>query len=119
MTPKERQELSNAVMMLILDLKLSKYHTIFLANMVLERIEHPTKTMDKLALDVMKIMPNKMKNKQVVETSIKKSIERLEAELHDCEELERISESEGKDFFSGNIVKNVLTYFVSKVTAMY
>ena len=119
MTPKERQELSNAVMMLIFDLRLSKYHTIFLANMVLERIAHPTKTIDKLVSDVMKIMPDKIKNKQVVETSIKKSLEQLESELHDCEELEKISESEGKDFFSGNIVKNVVTYYVSKVTAMY
>lgn len=119
MTPKERQELSNAVMLFILDLKLSKYHTIFLANMVLERIEHPTKTIDRLVSDVMKIMPNKIKNKQVVQTSTSKSIEQLEAELHDCEELEKISENEGKDFFSGNIVKNVVTYYVSKVTAMY
>ncbi len=119
MTPKERQELSNAVMLFILDLRLSKYHTIFLANMVLERIEHPTKTIDRLVSDVMKIMPNKIKNKQVVQISISKSIEQLEAELHDCEELEKISEKEGKDFFSGNIVKNVVTYYVSKVTAMY
>lgn len=116
MTPKERQELSNAVMLYIMDLDMSKYHKVFLANMVLERIQHPTKTMDMIARDVMKIMPSKMKDRQIVQTSVQKSLERLEAELHNSHKLEEMSEADGKDLFSGKIVKNTVLYLVNKVT---
>ena len=119
MTSKERQELSNAVMIFIIDLDISKYHKIFIANMVVERIQHPTKTMDMIARDVMKIMPSKMKDRQIVQTSVQKSLERLEAELHDSKKLEEMSEADRKDLFSGKIVKNTVLYLVSKVTEEY
>lgn len=119
MTPKEKRQISNAIMEEIMELHLSSYHTIFLANMILEQVEHPSKKINELAEVVMKIMPNKYHKKRVIETSAKKSLEALEEELHDCTRLLEISDEENVDLFLGKAVKNIVLYFVNKVLKQY
>lgn len=114
MTEREMRELSNVVMGEVMELKLKKYTTIFLANMIIERIQHPTRSIDEIANRVMKLMPSKMR-REVVVTSSKKSLQALSEELHDSNQVEELGNMLGKNFFRGDIVKNVVNYYSSKI----
>jgi len=117
MNTKERRRLLNSIMKEVMDLGLSSYYTIFLSNLILEKIENPTIGVDKLMVKVNQIMPKEY-NGPVMQVSKEKNMQNLEEVLHDCDKINQISK-EGAGLVSGFIVKNTVNYFVQKVIEQY
>ncbi len=66
-------------------LKLDKYHTCFLAEMVVRKLRHPEEKMDKIASKVMKEMKKNYPKKDLVEVSASKCLDQLEVALNDSD----------------------------------
>lgn len=99
---KEEEELIyNIALAETMNLKLDNYHTIFLAQMVLRRIKHPTEKMDKISSKTMKKMPKIYKKKEIVEVSAAKCLDQLEAALDK-------SDSVPQEWMTGQIVSHVV-----------
>lgn len=62
-------------------LGMDNYHTIFLTNMVVRKQSHPNEKMDVIATKVMKLMTKVYGKKNLIETSARKSLNRLEVAL--------------------------------------
>lgn len=62
-------------------LGMDNYHTIFLTNMVVRKQSHPNEKMDEIATKVMKLMTKVYGKKNLIETSARKSLNRLEVAL--------------------------------------
>ena len=75
------EKLINEAMMQVMELRLDRYHTIFLANMVVRRINRPNAKMDVLAEEVMADMPVLYDKKNLIVISARKSLENLEEAL--------------------------------------
>ena len=111
----EREELKVAsIISKVLDMKLSKYHTLFLTQMAIRRYKKQIKgkqeSIDKTMEKIMRRMPSLCKetkgleHKSVIETSSNKTREKLEEELSDAERPEEL--------LNGELIENVLTYLL-------
>lgn len=111
----EREELKVAnIMAKVLDMGLSKYHTLFLAQMAIRRYKKSMKgkeeSIDKTLDKIMRRMQGLCKetkgleNKIVIETSSNKSRAKLEEELSDANLPDEL--------LNGEILENVLEYLV-------
>lgn len=111
----EREELKVAnIMSKVLDMKLSKYHTLFLTQMAIRRYKKSMKgkqeSIDKTMAKIMRRMPSLCKetkgleHKSIIETSSSKTREKLEEELSDAELPEEL--------LNGELIENVLTYLL-------
>lgn len=118
MKEKERRELSNTIMEHVMELGLKPYYTIFLANLILEKIENPTKGIDELVVVVNQLMPEKYRRGEVMQVSMQKNLQNLEEELHDCDKINQISKK-GENLVSGLIIRNTVNYYVKKVLDEY
>ena len=111
----EREELKVAnIMAKVLDMGLSKYHTLFLTQMAIRRYKKSMKgkeeSIDKTLEKIMRRMQSLCKetkgleNKIVIETSWNKSRAKLEEELSDANLPDEL--------LNGEILENVLEYLV-------
>ena len=111
----EREELKVAnIMAKVLDMGLSKYHTLFLTRMAIRRYKKSMKgkeeSIDKTLDKIMRRMQSLCKetkgleNKIVIETSWNKSRAKLEEELSDANLPDEL--------LNGEILENVLEYLV-------
>ena len=111
----EREELKVAnIMAKVLDMGLSKYHTLFLTQMAIRRYKKSMKgkeeSIDKTLDKIMRRMQSLFKetkgleNKIVIETSLNKSRDKLEEELYDANLPDEL--------LNGEILENVLEYLV-------
>ena len=111
----EREELKVAnIMAKVLDMGLSKYHTLFLTQMAIRRYKKSMKgkeeSIDKTLDKIMRRMQSLCKetkgleNKIVIETSWNKSRAKLEEELSDANLPDEL--------LNGEILENVLEYLV-------
>lgn len=111
----EREELKVAnIMAKVLDMGLSKYHTLFLTQMAIRRYKKSMKgkeeSIDKTLDKIMRRMQSLCKetkgleNKIVIETSSNKSRAKLEEELSDANLPDEL--------LNGEILENVLEYLV-------
>ena len=111
----EREELKVAsIIAKVLDMGLSKYHTLFLTQIAIRRYKKKMKgkdeSVDKTLEKIMRRMPSLCKetrgleNKVVVEISSKKSRENLEKELADAKIPDEL--------LNGELIENVLTYLL-------
>ena len=94
----------------VMKLKIDKYHTSFLTQMVLRRIKHPEEKMDRIASKTMKMMPKIYTRKEVVEVSSSKCLNQLE------EALDK-SDSVPQDWITGQMVSHVVKKLVQIVIA--
>lgn len=111
----EREELKVAnIMAKVLDMGLSKYHTLFLTQMAIRQYKKSMKgkeeSIDKTLDKIMRRMQSLCKetkgleNKIVIETSWNKSRAKLEEELSDANLPDEL--------LNGEILENVLEYLV-------
>ena len=111
----EREELKVAnIMAKVLDMGLSKYHTLFLTQMAIRRYkksmkgkeESIDKTLDKIMRRRQSLCKETkgLENKIVIETSWNKSRAKLEEELSDANLPDEL--------LNGEILENVLEYLV-------
>ena len=91
-------------------LKLDKYHTHFLVEMVVRKIRHPEEKMDKIATKAMKEMRKNYSKKNVVEVSAKKCLDQLESALNDSDEVPQ-------DWLLGQTVSHVVKKLAEIVIA--
>lgn len=90
-------------------LKISKFQTVFLANMVLGKHRHPSKKIDEIARRAMEKMPERY-HKNIIQVAAKTAIDNLEEELSDSETI-------NEEWLRGKIVSNTvnsLTKIVSQ-----
>ena len=111
----EREELKVAnIMAKVLDMGLSKYHTLFLTQMAIRRYkksmkgkeESIDKTLEKIRRRMQSLCKETkgLENKIVIETSSNKSRAKLEEELSDANLPDEL--------LNGEILENVLEYLV-------
>ena len=111
----EREELKVAnIMAKVLDMGLSKYHTLFLTQMAIRlykksmkgKEESIDKTLDKIMRRMQSLCKETkgLENKIVIETSWNKSRAKLEEELSDANLPDEL--------LNGEILENVLEYLV-------
>ena len=101
----------------VYDFHLSKYHHLFLLQMAIRRYELKRKKrkedIEKTAMKIMKRMPELckenegLKHKNIIQTSAKKSLEKLEEELCDSENVE-------ERLLRGPVIENVLEYLIEE-----
>ncbi len=114
----EREELLvGRIMNDVLSMGLSKYNTLFLAQLALRRYKVETKkkseTLDESARKVMSRMPELcrktkgLRHKQIIETSSAKSLSKLEEELYESMTIE-------DDLLRGDIITNVINYLLKE-----
>ncbi len=114
----EREELLvGRIMNDVLGMGLSKYNTLFLAQLALRRYKVETKkkseTLDESARKVMSRMPELcrktkgLRHKQIIETSSAKSLSKLEEELYESMTIE-------DDLLRGDIITNVINYLLKE-----
>ena len=89
-------------------LKLDKYHTRFLTEMVLRKLRHPEEKMDEIATKTMKEMKKNYGKKNLVEVSSAKSLDQLEAALNNSEKVPA-------EWLSGQTVSHVIKKLAGKV----
>jgi hypothetical protein len=98
----------------VLDMGLSKYHTLFLTQMAIHRYKIKTKkkqeSIKKTAQKIMSKMPELckksegLKHKNIILTSASRTLERLEEELYDANIPEEL--------LNGQILENVLEFLI-------
>lgn len=82
-------------------LKLDKYHTRFLVEMVVRKLRHPEEKMDKIATRAMKEMSKNYGKKDLVVVSSSKCLDQLEIALDN-------SEAVPTEWLSGQTVSHVV-----------
>lgn len=98
---KNKKLMFNAALEEVEKLKLDKYHTYFLAEMVVRKLRHPEEKMDKIASKVMKEMKKNYPKKNLVEVSASKCLDQLEVALNDSNEVPT-------EWLSGQTVSHVV-----------
>lgn len=116
MNEKEQMMVAK-IMEKVYDFHLSKYHYLFLSQMAIRRYELSRKKkkedIEKTAVKIMSRMPElckksqELKHKNIILTSAKKSLERLEEELCDSETVD-------EGLLRGPVVENVLEYLIEE-----
>ena len=117
-TMNEKEQMMVAkIMEKVYDFHLSKYHYLFLSQMAIRRYELSRKKkkedIEKTAVKIMSRMPElckksqELKHKNIILTSAKKSLERLEEELCDSETVD-------EGLLRGPVVENVLEYLIEE-----
>lgn len=101
----------------VYDFQLSKYHYLFLLQMAVRRYElsqqKEEEEIEQTVMEIMQRMPNlckqhnKLRHKNIVQTSARKSIERLEEELCDSENID-------ERLLRGPVIENVLKYLIEE-----
>ena len=89
-------------------LKLDKYHTRFLTEMVVRKLRHPEEKMDVIASKTMKVMKKNYGKKNLVEVSASKSLNQLEEALNS-------SDAVPTEWLSGQTVSHVVKILVAQV----
>ena len=89
-------------------LKLDKYHTRFLTEMVVRKLKYPEEKMDVIASITMKEMKRSYGKINLIEISSKKSLNLLESALND-------SKAVPTEWLSGQTVSHVVKKLVAKV----
>ena len=98
---KNKQLMFNVALAKVQELELDKYHTYFLAEMVVRKLRHPEEKMDKSASKVMKIMKHNYPKKGLVEVSASKCLNQLEVALNN-------SDAVPEEWLSGQTVSHVV-----------
>lgn len=98
---KNKKLLYNAALEEVEKLQLDKYHTCFLAEMVVRKLRHPEEKMDKVASKAMKEMRKNYPKKNIVEVSSSKCLDQLEAALN-------ASNAVPEEWLSGQSVSHVV-----------
>lgn len=116
MNEKEQMAVAK-IMERVYDFHLSKYHYLFLSQMAIRRNELKRKKkeedIEKTATKIMCRMDELCKktkgleHKRVIQTSSRKSLERLEEELCD-------SETVPEELLRGSVIENVLAYLLEE-----
>ena len=104
------EKLINEAMMQVMELRLDRYHTIFLANMVVRRINRPNAKMDVLAEEVMADMPVLYNKKNLIVVSARKSLENLEEALDQSSTIP-------ENWLTGQVVSRTVKELVRRVSA--
>ena len=105
---KNKKLIFNVALAKVEELKLDKYHTYFLAEMVVRKLRHPEEKMDKIASKVMKEMKKNYPKKNLVEVSAAKCLNQLEVALND-------SDAVPAEWLSGQTVSHVVKKLVQIV----
>ena len=114
----EREELLvGRIMNDVIGMGLSKYNSLFLAQLALRRYKVETKkkseTIDESARKVMARMPElcrktkDLKHKRIIETSSAKSLAKLEEELCDSASID-------EDLLRGDVITNVIDFLLQE-----
>lgn len=100
------------VTLLCENLDMPLYQRILLIEMVCRQVEHPEERIDELIEKATKsTVPKqykKLRKKNCMRVSVDRERQRLEEELHDCENLPG-------ELFKGDIVENTVKYYYKAV----
>ncbi len=106
----QKERLINEALAEVMELRLDRYHTIFLANMVVRRINKPTAKMDVLAEEVMADMPLLYEKKNLIVVSARRSLENLEEALDGSKTIP-------KSWLTGQVVSHTVKALAERISA--
>lgn len=108
--PKD-MKLYESVAMYCADLDLPYYPKLLLVNMVYRNIRHPEEKMDVIMNKIMKsTVPTffqKHKRKEFMHISVKREMEMLERELHECSNIP-------DKLLNGKVISNTVNYYAER-----
>lgn len=106
----QKERLINEALAEVMELRLDRYHTIFLANMVVRRINKPTAKMDVLAEEVMADMPLLYEKKNLIVVSARRSLENLEEALDGSKTIP-------ESWLTGQVVSHTVKALAERISA--
>ena len=108
--PKDKNLYEN-VAMYCADLDLPYYPKLLLVNMVYRKIRHPEEKMDVIMHKIMKTtIPTffqEHKRKEFMHISVKREMEMLERELHECSNIP-------DKLLNGKVISNTVNYYAER-----